>query len=250
MNFTRRPCLPIKAPYDVIPHLGSPTHWREGYSAKAIAETWFGGLPTMVEHTLQCRCSTDDFQQVELVDVFLERKIALGDGGRPSQADALAILGLPHGLAVMAIEGKVREPFGEYVSDWIAGASAKSAKPKVLATLCKTLGLEPAAVGPLRYQLLHRTASAIYEARRYRAAIAVMMVHSFDPADTGLADFQAFAAAMGFTEAIATRVVGPIRCEGVDLYLGWTADRLGNEGFTIVDGRKGDAGFFDEEDLI
>jgi hypothetical protein len=32
----------------------------------------------------------------------------------------------------------------------------------------------------LRYQLLHRTASALYEAHRYHAKVAVMMVHSFD----------------------------------------------------------------------
>ena len=75
-----------------------------------------------------------------------------------------------------------------------------------------------------------------------------MMVHSFDPQDTGIADFQAFASAMRFVGAQATRTVGPIRCEDVDLYLGWTADRFANEGFSIVDGRKSDAGFFELDD--
>ena len=54
---------------------------------------------------------------------------------------------------------------------------------------------------------------------------------------------------MGFDGAAATRTVGPVRCGNVDLYLGWTADRCGNEGFSIVDGRKSDAGFFEEGDL-
>jgi len=31
---------------------------------------------------------------------------------------------------------------------------------------------------PLRYQLLHRTASAIYEAKRYRTDLAGMLVHN------------------------------------------------------------------------
>ena len=33
--------LPIRRPEDVIPYLGSPGHWRDGRSAKLIAESWF-----------------------------------------------------------------------------------------------------------------------------------------------------------------------------------------------------------------
>ncbi len=249
MNSTRRPCLAMRAPEDVIPHLGSPSHWRDCHSAKAIAESWFRGLPMMVEHTLKQRCSTDAFGQVELVDAFLERRTALGVGTSPSQADALAILGLPHGLAIMTVEGKVRESFGQLVGSWVAGAPPNSAKPRLLVSLRETLGLQSTDVAGLRYQLLHRTASAIYEARRYRAKIAVMMVHSFDPDDAGAADFQAFASAMGFEGAAATRTAGPVHRGDIDLYLGWTADRCSDEGFSIVDGRKSDAGFFDEDDL-
>ncbi len=244
----RPPHLPMFEPRDVIPHLGSPSHWRDGYSAKAIAEAWFDGLPRMVELTIQHRCSTDIFLNSELIDVFLERKISLGDGRQPSQADALAILGLADGLAIMAVEGKVREPFGKQVREWMAGSSPTSGKPARLTRLCETLGLQSKDVASLRYQLFHRTASAIYEAKRYRAKTAVMMVHSFDPHDAGLADFQAFASAMGFEGAQATRTVGPVRCEDVDLYLGWTTDRFGNEGYSIVEGRKSDAGFFDDID--
>jgi hypothetical protein len=51
--------------------------------------------------------------------------------------------------------------------------------PKV--RLCATLGLNTSDVGGLRYQLLHRTASAVYEAQRYRSRRAIMLVHSFSP---------------------------------------------------------------------
>lgn len=73
-----------------------------------------------------------------------------------------------------------------------------------------------------------------------------MMVHSFDPRNAGLSDFQGFAVAAGFESSDATRLVGPISCGSIDLYLGWTADRPGSEGFRIVDGRKSDAEFFDD----
>jgi hypothetical protein len=233
----------MRKPADVIPHLGAPHHYTEGRSAKLIAESWFAanGLPTMVQHVLS---QSKRFAGAELVDAFLERAIPLRDGRRPSQADVLAIIGLPGELAVMAVEGKLDESFGALVSEWLVNAS--TSKHRRLAQLVKTLGLDAAETGPLRYQLLHRTASAVYEAHRYRVHAAVMMVHSFDPRDTGIEDFKRFATALGLPSADATRLVGPITREGVDLYLGWTADRASNEGFMIVNGRKIDKGLHEE----
>ena len=230
-------------PEDVIPHLGKPYHWADGRSAKLIAKSWFeaNALPIMVEHTLR---QTARFSSVELIEACLEKCIDLRDGRKPSQADVLAILGIGDELALMAVEGKVDESFGLLVSEWLVNAS--TGKLGRLQNLCRTLDIGSQDVGHLRYQLLHRTASAIYEAKRYRARTAVMMVHSFDPADAGVSDFRLFASALGLPDAGATKIAGPIARENVDLYLGWTADRASNEGFTIVNGRKTDAGFFDE----
>ena len=120
--------LPIKRPEDVIPYLGSPGHWRDGRSAKLIAESWFAadGLPEMVRVTLG-RCPPDQvsrFAGAELVDAFLERCTELGDGSTPSQTDVLAILRLPDEIAVMAIEGKVDESFGPLTSEWLGEAAS------------------------------------------------------------------------------------------------------------------------------
>jgi hypothetical protein len=122
------------------------------------------------------------------------------------------------------VEGKVDESFGERVSVWLADAPSR--KPLRLARLCRTLNLSASDVHELRYQLLHRTASAVYEAIRYRAKHAAMIVHSFDPGHAGLADFLAFADAMKIPGAGANKIAGPIKCAGVDLYLGWVADRV------------------------
>jgi hypothetical protein len=241
--------LPMLNPTDVIPHLGAEHHYREGRSACLIAETWFAaqrearGLPTMIQHVLD---QNPRFVDAELVDAFLERWIELGDGLKPSQADVLAVLRVPDALAVMAVEGKVDETFGPRVLGWLGSSPSKN-KTARFARLCATLGLNPAAADPLRYQLLHRTASAIYEAKRYHANTAVMMVHSFDPKDAGLSDFKAFASALGLPSADAARLVGPVLCDGIDLFLGWSADRASSEGFSIADGRKTDAGFHDDD---
>lgn len=240
MVLVRRPYLPMRQPKDVVPYLGAEHHFRDGRSAKLIAESWFSAgdnLPEIVRWTLD---QVPRLREAELVDSFLERCIELGDGLRPSQADVLAILGLAGELAIMAVEGKVDESFGQLVSEWLNNASTQ--KHRRLARLTNTLGIDVAESAALRYQLLHRTASAIYEAHRYRAKVAVMMVHSFDPADVGLSDFKRFSNAMGLPEADATRLVGPVIREGVDLYLGWATDRASDGGFVIVNGRKTDAG--------
>jgi hypothetical protein len=57
----------------------------------------------------------------------------------------------------------------------------------------------------VRYQLLHRAASAILTGEQYRAAAAVLLVHSFSQAQAGWADYQAFARLFG-VEASVGRV--------------------------------------------
>jgi hypothetical protein len=242
MSLIPRLHLPMRKPEDVIPFLGKEEHWEDDHSAKLIATTWFSAndLPLMVRRTLE---QIPRFADAELVDAFLERCVELGDGLRPSQTDVLAVLGLKSELAVMAVEGKVTESFGSLVSEWLRDASNE--KHQRLARLAKTLGLDVTTIGHLRYQLLHRTASAIYEAHRYHAKAAIMMVHSFDPADAGVADFKRFSSQMRLSDADATRLIGPVECERVDLYLGWTADRPSNEGFSIVNGRKTDESFYE-----
>ena len=47
----------------------------------------------------------------------------------------------------------------------------------------------------IRYQLLHRTVSAILTARSFHAGIAVMLVHSFSQNSRWREDFEAFAEA-------------------------------------------------------
>lgn len=147
----------------------------------------------------------------------------------------------------MAVEGKVDESFGPLVSEWLREAAPASKKPARLKRLAQTLGIDLSGCENLRYQLLHRTASAVYETRRYHAEVGVMMVHSFDPHDAGFEDFSRFAVAMGIPDAAATRVVGPVTRDGVAVYLGWTADRPSNEVYAVADGRKTDAGFFEND---
>lgn len=217
-----RLAVPLLKPEDVIPHLGKPTHWKQGRSAKAVADSWFGAndIPPAVRAVLD---QSPELKGAELVDAWLERCTDLGDArGSASQTDLLAVLGLGDELAVMGVEAKVTESFGPLVSDWLGeGGEGKEDR---LQRLCDLLGFDRATVGDLRYQLFHRTAAAILEARRYRANKAVLMIHSFCENATGLPDFLAFFERMGVAGAGRDKLSEPAQVGGVTLWVGWTSD--------------------------
>jgi len=80
------------------------------------------------------------------------------------------------GLAAIAVEGKVAEPFGPdrprvagadaFVRRGRTGHPPSEGKRERLAFLCSNLGLAADDVAEARYQLVHRTVSALVEARR------------------------------------------------------------------------------------
>ena len=149
----------IARPEDVIPHLAKQElHWKKGYSAYELAHSWVNAddIPPSVRSVLD---SCPDYAGAHLVEGLFERDVDLRTPGRRSQTDLLAFVNLAHDNAVIAVEGKVDEPFGELVSIW---NDHRPGKERRLEALCVSLGLRVADVGDIRYQLLHRTASAIY----------------------------------------------------------------------------------------
>ena len=114
------------------------------------------------------------------------------------------------------------EPFGDVVSTWNTGSPGKERR---LEALCLSLGLTVADVGSIRYQLLHRTASAVYEAQRYGTGRALMLVYSFSPTDTSFEDFRAFAGLMGTPVPGANQVSEERECEGIRLRMAWVKDQ-------------------------
>ncbi len=216
--------VPVQRPEDVIHHLGSPTHWQPGRSAKSAADLWFSAnaLPPSISAVL-----TQDplLADAVLLDAFFERAVDLGDGQRPSQTDVMAIVSLSDGLGVLAIEAKVDETFGPTVHEWLMEAKdGDFTRQRRLSHLCDILGLDTNAVGVIRYQLIHRTASAVLEAQRYRAHDAAMLVQSFCPKRSWYADFVAFVEVMGLEVTQAGAITKSKVCKGVSLRLGWVAE--------------------------
>lgn len=212
--------IPAASAEDWKQFLADARHWKSGYSARALAHCWHAaaGLPPEITAALS---SAPVFAQAELLLAIPEHQVPLPGGGSPSQADLWLLLRTPSALASVAIEGKVAEPFGPTIGEWLGtgGDGASPNKVRRLKGLCELLRM-PSAAPDLRYQLLHRTASAIIEARRFIAAHAVMIVHSFSQQDAWYEDFEKFAAALG-VQAEKGRLVPAPGHAAPTLHLGW-----------------------------
>jgi len=217
--------LPAKEPEDWAQLLADPVkHWRKGYSARTLAHSWQNadGFPAEIKAAF---FENEFLSDIQLLMAIPEHKVPLVGGSRPSQNDIWALARTGSGLVSIAVEGKVSEPFGPTLSEWLAqGSKGKASR---LAFLRRELNLNEALAGTIRYQLIHRTGSAVIEAKRFGAPHAVMLVHSFSPTREWFQDYEAFALLLR-TEAAINRVVYAGQRGGVHLHIGWIC---GNEKF-------------------
>jgi len=191
--------------------------WRTGYSAKSLAHSWedADGFPTEISTAMS---GVEDLDGAEPLLVIPEHKVPLPGGRTESQNDAFVLATTPAGLASICIEGKVNESFGEPVSKW--GPDSSPGKRKRFQYLTEVLELEGVNLSNIYYQLLHRTASAIIEAKRFHATTAMMLVHSFSQEHKWFREFSAFAKILGTTAKL--NAIHPCgERSGVSLYVGW-----------------------------
>src|SRR5258705_10092189 len=212
--------VPTRGAIDWKPLLAQPDlHWKAGHSAMALAQSWEAatGFPPEVAAALKASAA-DELANIELLLGIPEYDVALPGGERPSQTDLMVFARSRIGLVVLAIEGKVDEEFGPTV-----GAKRREKSKGVderLVALHEVLGLSKPVKDEIRYQLLHRTASALITAQKFNATAAVMFVHSFSRDRLWFDDFEAFARLYGVRaepgRALRVDTGGPR-----PLFLGW-----------------------------
>jgi len=200
--------------------LAKPTlHWKIGASAMTAAASWedaSGELPAEIASLLS---GTGELGLVDLslLAALPEWEVALPGGDTTSNTDVLAICRNESGLCVVAVEAKVLEDFGPLLKVKRDGASSN--QERRLAYLHDLLGV-PRFDDAIRYQLLHRTASALLTAQQFHAHCAVMLVHAFGTPAQRRSEFTAFCAAMGSTE-VSAGVWRAALNAGSTLYLAW-----------------------------
>jgi uncharacterized protein DUF6946 len=241
--------IPARTPDDWQRLLAEPDkHWRSGYSAKALAHCWQSArdFPPSVR-TVFTSSPFELFHGITMLLGIPEHRVPLPGRGKASQTDLFVLAKSGDDLVSITVEGKVAESFDVLVTEWLVRASApdveEQAEPggqahaalddasaessgpspgklRRLAYLCQMLAVEEEAVRPLRYQLLHRTVSALIEAERFNARHALMLVHSFSPTGEWFDDYRSFAALLGV--AVEPDTIAHVgERAGVGLYLGW-----------------------------
>ncbi len=213
---------PTKGTEDWRVLLADPAkQWKDGRSAKLMAEVWESSQPTLPAEINQILAGTP-LSEFEPILAVPEYQVPLPGGSRPSQND-LFVLGLVgDDLAVIMVEGKVDETFGPTVAEWLEKDS--KGKQTRLGYLRGLLGLHRDIPNEVRYQLLHRTASAIIEAGRFHACYAVMLVHSFSEEHAWFDDYAAFVKLLGGTPENGGMGRVPGHAEP-ELWIGWAHDR-------------------------
>lgn len=194
--------------------------WRTGFSARSLAYCWEGvqGFPKSVVDVFKSS-QFDLFHNVEFVLGIPEHKVTLPGKGYDSQNDLFVLGKSGCELISIAVEGKVSEPFSnDTVEEWLEnGSDNKKARMQGLAEI---IGLSANDILPIRYQLIHRTASALLEADRFCAPNALMLVHSFSQTHAWLEDYAALVALYG-QKGEPNSLVYAGEVGGKHLYLGW-----------------------------
>lgn len=213
--------IPANIPEDWKQLLADPDkHWKTGHSAKALAHAWQGAgdFPHSVKRVFRTS-GIELFQNAKLLLAFPEYKVPLKPyKSLPSQNDIFVLAKGNDQLISIAVEGKVDEPFDEIIADWkLKDIGGKKMRLKFL---CDVLQLNENNIDYIRYQLLHRTASAVIEARKFNASNALMLVHSFSQTNEWFGDYQQFLALFGARGEVNSLVFAK-NIDGINLYFGW-----------------------------
>ena len=108
------------------------------------------------------------------------------------------------------------------VKKLLSVAKPNSGKPTRLEQLCRLWRVEQAAIAHCRYQLMHRPAVAVLEAKRFRASAALFVVHAFGDNGESLADYSTWRSALGIsTEENGLQYAGEY--DGIPLWMAWVA---------------------------
>jgi hypothetical protein len=204
--------------------LASPNQFKRGYSAFETAVSWElseknpSGIPGPIEALIL----KANFQNPNLMIAVVEHKVDLPGGDAASQSDVWAIIGTSKGMISLTVEAKAKEPFGdEALDNWlVAGGSKKSIENRRLRwEFIRSHLPKSDSFGTVRYQLLHRCAAAIIEAKRFGFKHAACIVQSFESPEPSFREFAILCDAMKIPAERGNAATVPVN--DISLTVGW-----------------------------
>jgi hypothetical protein len=206
--------VPSTGPEDWRNLLPDPDkQWKIGSATYELANAWetADGFPASVARVLETVPSL----------AGIEPLIVQPAQGAESLADSWVLATCDKGLVSISVAGKVDEAYGPTVGEWQKDADEES--QQLLCRYSELLGISQTVPGHIHYQLLHRAATAVIEAQRFKAGEAMLLVHSFSLTDTGFAEFNDFLALFGAATEVNLPVTAPTATP-IPLHLLWVQD--------------------------
>lgn len=199
--------------------------WRRRYSAYEAAISWelaaksSSGLPMPIKSLLDCA-----YGDSNLMFAVAEHKVSLPGGSAASQNDVWALVQTSVGNVSLTVEAKAQESFGNgTLTDWLNSTkSTKSRTNRELrwAHLRGNLPeVEENGYAGVAYQLLHRCASAVIEARRLKLSHAACVIQAFGTSAERFDEFSAFCRVIGMT--IPRGLIQKTMVNEIELAIGW-----------------------------
>jgi hypothetical protein len=175
-------------------------NWVPTRSAYELAHAWQGrrGFPPSIRKALDS--AGPPFSSLRVRYGLVEMFVLLDTLQAPSRTDLMLYCRTSNDEpVVIAVEAKATEKFDNPIHIWVRGraSTAKRTRIRRLKFLSELVGIEFAPDSPLRYQLLHRTASAVSESLLHGASVCALIVHSFADCADNWSDFAAFTEALG-----------------------------------------------------
>jgi Domain of unknown function (DUF6946) len=199
-------------------------HWKREFSAFETAVSWEfasnseSGLPGSIDKLFR----ESDYGEPTLVSAVAEHKVDLPGGNAASQSDVWAIVRTSLGMVSLTVEAKAKESFGdEILEGWlVAGETELSTNNRkkrweyVQAHLPKSDSLLQ-----VRYQILHRCAASVIEAKRLGFRHAAFIVQAFNTPANSFEDYAVFCKALEIPAVRGSMTTTSVRA--VSLGIGW-----------------------------
>lgn len=197
------------------------SHWKPGNSAHETALSWFNANPD-----LPPEISALFGGAAELLAATPEHETPLLGIGKGSVSDVLAFVHMRGERCAVTVEGKKdNDDFDDTVEVWFEEAKTEGARNnrmKRLNGIYDELGLTNPDAAQIRYQLLHRAAASVIEAKRFNADCAAMIVQSFSPQHKWFGEFEKFLRLFGIDSAKRDTLY-ETDMPGMTLYSGWAS---------------------------
>ena len=157
-----------------------------------------------------------------LIFAVAEHKVDLPGGNAASQCDVWAIVRTKIGMLSLTVEAKANETFGgENLETWrIAGKTRRSGDNRERRFEYVRSHLpQSESFSQVRYQILHRCAASVVEAKRLGLQHAAFVVQAFNAPDESFQDYVVFCQALNIPAARGSMAATSV--DGISLSVGW-----------------------------